>query len=68
MTGVRTLCVPGPETGTKRAVPVNRLVFRKPLVSWRRIGDLNPGWDHSQTALAVRAVKCRNASESAGIR
>ena len=20
----------------------------------RRIGDLNPGWDHSQTALAVR--------------
>ena len=26
----------------------------KPLAMLRRIGDLNPGWDHSQTALAVR--------------
>ena len=26
----------------------------KSLIRWRRLGDLNPGWDRSQTALAVR--------------
>ena len=28
------------------------------LLGGRRLGDLNPGWDHSQTALAVRRFPC----------
>jgi hypothetical protein len=31
-----------------------RAISAKPLLTWRRLGDLNPGWARTQTALAVR--------------
>jgi len=31
-----------------------RAVSAKPWSEWRRLGDLNPGWARTQTALAAR--------------
>ena len=42
------------QTMTKPADTEHRTLAQGLPVGWRRIGDLNPGWDHSQTALAVR--------------
>src|SRR5579875_2918680 len=39
-----------------------RAVSAKPLVRWRRLGDLNPGWARTQTALAARIVAVRIGS------
>ena len=56
---VRATCAQTRQQMTKPATFEHRTVAQKLPVSWRRIGDLNPGWDHSQTALAVRFAPCR---------
>ena len=45
-----------PRTAWPRARPANALKARRKVqhAEWRRLGDLNPGWARTQTALAVR--------------
>jgi len=50
----------GPSMGHLEAAMITDMnqglcaISAKPLLIWRRLGDLNPGWARTQTALAER--------------
>src|SRR5260221_5359749 len=65
-TFVRALCGPGPAQ-TGKAGPSDDAPSEKALLRERRLGDLNPGWARTQTALAESLRGCREQMRIVGI-